>query len=25
IDKIKLYNTQGLKLKLDLMFKFVNL
>ncbi|EOH0228529.1 hypothetical protein OLS50_09880, partial [Campylobacter jejuni] len=24
-DKIKLYNTQGLKLKLDLMFKFVNL
>ncbi|EOH2116044.1 hypothetical protein ACISOL_06815, partial [Campylobacter jejuni] len=21
----KLYNTQGLKLKLDLMFKFVNL
>ncbi|EOH9827540.1 hypothetical protein ACME6U_000402, partial [Campylobacter jejuni] len=23
--KIKLYNTQGLKLKLDLMFKFVNL
>ncbi|EAI6194060.1 TPA: hypothetical protein ACIK0N_001458, partial [Campylobacter jejuni] len=23
IDKIKLYNTQGLKLKLDLMFKFV--
>ncbi|EOI2237320.1 hypothetical protein ACNK2R_001314, partial [Campylobacter jejuni] len=22
---IKLYNTQGLKLKLDLMFKFVNL
>ncbi|EAI5426024.1 hypothetical protein ONF70_001226 [Campylobacter jejuni] len=25
IDKIKLYNTQSLKLKLDLMFKFVNL
>lgn len=25
IDKIKLYNTQGLKLKLDLMFKFINL
>ncbi|EOI6082864.1 hypothetical protein ACMU01_001044, partial [Campylobacter jejuni] len=22
---IKLYNTQGLKLKLDLMFKFINL
>ncbi|HDZ4977728.1 TPA: hypothetical protein RTG18_001681, partial [Campylobacter jejuni] len=25
IDKIKLYNTQGLKLRLDLMLKFINL